>query len=80
MNSNFDRFHEILNPANSENFSWLSHVEPKNLPGSPNHGQDDLVLDGFNFQKKKLKYFPNFYPGSKKFLNQKKLKSLYYTN
>ena len=33
MSSNFERFHEILNQANSENFSCLSHVEPKNLPG-----------------------------------------------
>ena len=35
MNSYFERFHQILNQANSEYFSCLSHVEPKNLPGCP---------------------------------------------
>ena len=44
MNSSLKRFHEILNQANSKNFSCLSHAEPKNLPGSPKQGQDDLVL------------------------------------
>ena len=38
MNSNFERFPEILNQANSENFSCLSHVEPKNLPRCPKPG------------------------------------------
>ena len=44
MNSNFERFHEILNQANSENFSYLSHVKSKILPGCHKAGQDDLVL------------------------------------
>ena len=35
MNSNFERFQEILNQANFENLSCLSHVKPKNLPGCP---------------------------------------------
>ena len=40
MNSNFERFQEILNQANSENFSCLSHMEykNKNLPGCPKPG------------------------------------------
>ena len=43
MISNFERLHEILNQENSENFSFLSHVEPKFHQNAPNQGQDDLV-------------------------------------
>ena len=55
MSSNFERFHEILNQANSENTSCLSHVELQNLPGSSKPGaRDDLVFfPKINFGKKK---------------------------
>ena len=33
MSSNLESFYEILNQANTESFSYLSHVEPKNLQG-----------------------------------------------
>ena len=29
MSSNFERLHEIINEAYAENFSFLSHCEPK---------------------------------------------------
>ena len=35
MISNFERFHEIQKQANSESYSSLSHVEPRNLPRCP---------------------------------------------
>ena len=35
MISNFARFQEIPKQANSESYSSLSHVEPRNLPRSP---------------------------------------------
>ena len=38
MSSNFESFHEILKQANSENFSCLFHVEPRNLPRCPKPG------------------------------------------
>ena len=44
------QWNEILNQANSENFSCLSHVEPRNLPRCPKSGAIwsgpfDLSLD-----------------------------------
>ena len=38
MISNFVRFQEIQKQANSESYSSLSHVEPRNLPRSPDLG------------------------------------------
>ena len=38
---NFERFYKILNEANSKRFSYLSHLESKNLPICP---KDDLVF------------------------------------
>ena len=35
MISNFERFQEILKQENSESYSSLSHVEPRNLPRCP---------------------------------------------
>ena len=35
MISNFERFHEIQKQADSESYSSLCHVEPRNLPRSP---------------------------------------------
>ncbi len=34
MSSNFERLHEIINQADSESYSSLCHVEPRNLPRS----------------------------------------------
>jgi hypothetical protein len=36
MSSNFERLQKIINQAYAENFSFLFHVEPRNLPRSPN--------------------------------------------
>jgi hypothetical protein len=46
MSSNFQRFHEIVHQANSENFSCLSDVEPKICQDIQNHGQAILLIIG----------------------------------
>ena len=38
MITNFERFQEIQKQANSESYSSLPHVEPKNLPRCPKPG------------------------------------------
>ena len=35
MTSNFERLQKIINQVYAENFSFLFHVEPRNLPRSP---------------------------------------------
>ena len=45
MLSNCERFQEIIKQADSESYSSLYHVEPRNLPiDPPTCGQDYLVL------------------------------------